>query len=570
MGSRQIRYVLDYFPQPGGHYPGPEEEDMAANNGKHTAKLAEWVSGLKYEDIPWRIVEESKLQIMSTIASMFAGYSTTSGRKLIKTNNRWAESGDCTFIPGGGKAGLRESLFCNSALTMLLDYDDYLIAGHTGHSSVITPFALAEKENVSGKQLLLSQTIANEMGARIGASVMLGPHNGQMWSFIHSACSAVVTSKILGLNEEQIAGALGSALSMPPQPCIPGFFAGASKLLTAAAPIQAGLSAALFASEGLYGPANILEAQDGFCETFSFVPMYQMFERLSECWLSDTLSYKIYPGCAYVSPVIDCVSEIVRGKDVDPEDIFKIDVHASALTVKMDEMSRFYINHGNTNPVTLNFYTPYNVAACILDGEVGPAQFEPGRISDPAVWKLAKKVRVHHDVTYTAAFLDAVTDLVDLKYVMGKMSFGSLRSLLAKIGPSSPLVWLTHGQDVSTIFNEGRKALEKFVSISGKDSKPALAPSAENFKMAVGSRVAIEMKKANKIYEYDQDIPYGAAGRPFEERKLDVLQKFQREAITVIGEDSAKAAIDLISRLEELDNGGVKRLIELCCVRTTT
>ncbi|MFC1474477.1 MmgE/PrpD family protein [bacterium] len=540
---------------------------MPGAKRKYTAELADWAATVKYEEIPERVVDEAKMQMLSMLGSMFASYSTTAGRSLVNAVGRWSDGGSCTLIPEGKKLGLNDALAGNSSLSMLLDYDDYLMAGHTGHSAVLTPLALAELEPISGRELILAQVIANEIEARIGGSVMVGPLNGQMWAFIHAAGAACAAGRIMGLDPKQMNDALGIAMSQPAYPIDAGFLGGDSKLLTAAAPMQSGILAARFAAEGLEGPRDILEADGGFCETFSFVPLYPMLTRLSECWLSDTLCYKIYPGCAYIDSSMDAVFEILAEKEIDPQNIFKIDVHANIATVKMNDMSRPMIRHEHTHPVTLNFYLPYNIAVGILDGELSPAQFERGRIADPAVWKLARKVRLHHDVAHTGYLIDAVTDLIDLRYVLGELSMSSLRNLATRLGPASPLLWLTSGREISHLLSEGRRALEKFTGISDKRREASLAPSASGFGMAFGARVAIQMKAQNRIYEFEQRIPYGAAGRPLDEKRGDVLRKFKKESDIVIGPEAADAAVDAIFRLDQLDNTGVRNLIETCCVK---
>jgi 2-methylcitrate dehydratase PrpD len=541
---------------------------MAENNRHYTREIAEWASQLRFEDIPARIVEEAKLQLTSVLASILATSRTGAGRRIAAASLRWAEPGPCSLIPGGERIEMKDAMAANAALSMALDFDDYLFSGHTGHSAVLVPLMLAERESMDGRRFIESQTIANEIEGRIGASVMVGPLNGQMWAFIHAAGAALAAGRAFGLDAAGMASALGMSLAQPSRPLNAGFMGGDSKLLTASANIYTGLLAAQFAAGGLKGPDNILEAADGFCETFSYVPIYPMLTRLGECWLSDTLSNKLYPGCAYIDATMDGVFEICREKEIDPDEIFKIDVYGSIFTVKMDELSRPLVREANTHPVTLNFYTPYNVAVGILDGELGPAQFEPARIADPKVWELARRVRVHHDISLTGKMLDSITNIIDIRYLLRELRFGSLRMLVKNVGPSSPLLWLAGSRDILSIVDEGRRALGKVFGDEPKERpERSLAKSAEGFRFSLGARVEFEMKSDKTAYEFEQEVPFGAAGWPLDERRNDVAGKFEKQALPVLGPDKTRAALDKISRLETLSSSELRSLISDCCVK---
>lgn len=531
---------------------------------KYTRETAEWVSSLEFDSIPGRITEKAKLQTLSVLASIFAAYSTTSGKKVAAAFGKWNEGGAAPVIPTGTKATVRDSLSCAAAMSVMLDYDDYLMSGHTGHSAALAPLLLAHGQDITGRELLTMQTAANEVEARVGSSVMLGPLNGQMWSYIHAAGAACVAGRMMGLDGKSIARAMGIALSQPPQPLEPAFFGGYSKLMVAAAPMNTGIMAAQLASEGLHAPEDILEAGGGFCETCSFVPLLNVFSRYSDLWLSDTLSYKQYPGCAYMSPVMDNIFDILDADKIDPGDIYKIDIQASVLTTKMDELSLGFMRHAHTEPVALNFFTPYNVAVAILDGELGPAQFEPSRIEDGRIWDIVKRVTVKHDMEITGGFFDSVTSLFNLKYLVSEMGLGSLRKILAKVGPASPLLWITKGHEITRLFDHGRRAFERFTGV-GETAAGSLADTAEDFRMSVGARTSIELKSSRKVLESECGVPLGAAGRPAPETRELVISKFRREAAHSLDPGTVDRLLDMVLRLEELDAAEVKEVSNLCC-----
>ena len=190
-----------------------------------TERIAEWVAQARYEDLPRRVTEEAKNQILSVIASVHAGHFSDAGRVVSRTVKEWNAGKEATMMPSGERSSLHNAIFANAALSMALDYDDYLFAGHTGHSAVLITLALAEKYGVSGKDFLLAQTLANEIEGRVGASVLVGPLNGQLWTFIHLIGGAIITAKLLDLDQQQIQSAIGISLLQPNYPLWAGFFA---------------------------------------------------------------------------------------------------------------------------------------------------------------------------------------------------------------------------------------------------------------------------------------------------------------------------------------------------------
>src|SRR6266566_4810844 len=93
--------------------------------------------------------------------------------------------------PADKRVGVDDALYALTALSMALDFDDYVSFGHTGHSGVLVPLLLAADTGASGPDQLLGQVVANEVEARLGGACLIGPQNGQLWSFIHAAGGAV-------------------------------------------------------------------------------------------------------------------------------------------------------------------------------------------------------------------------------------------------------------------------------------------------------------------------------------------------------------------------------------------
>jgi len=152
----------------------------------------------------------------------------------------------------------------------------------------------------------------------------------------------------------------------------------------------------------------------------------------------------------------------------------------------------------------------------LLDRELTPRQFTRERITDPAVWALAAKVSVSYD--------DLMAD---------RMREASL----VRLEPSGDRV---------------RAALDLEDADLSK------------FRMSFGARVRIEMAGGNHV-EAEQEIPLGGAGRPLEEKRGAVEEKFRREVGRTVGAERAGAALDRIRHLETLTPDEVRELVHLVC-----
>ena len=481
-----------------------------------TARIAEWVAQTQFEDLPRRITEEAKNQILSVIAAVHAGHFSDSGRTVSRTVKEWGGGKEATMIPSGERTSLYNAIFANAALSMALDFDDYLFAGHTGHSAVLVTLALAEKMGISGKDFLLAQTLANEVEGRVGASVLIGPLNGQLWTFIHSIGGAVIAAKLMELDADQIQSAIGIALLQPTRPLSPGFFGSDAKTLMASMAAPVGVEAAQLAANGLRGAGDILDGPQGFTSVFAHQPLMGAYAGFGKVWLTDTLCYKIYPGCAYIDTAIDCVLAMARQHSIDAKKVKAVHVAAGPLTVGMEALSAPYVRGPETLPTTLSFTVGYNVAAALMDRELTARQFTRDRVRDPAVWALAGRVHLTSD--------DAIAQRT------------RERSL------------------VKTVIDDRGEHVDLDLATLDLAS----------FRMSFGARVRIEMEDG-RSFELEQEVPLGGAGRPFEERRKCVEDKFRRETRYTLRKEKMERAIDMVLHLEQASSANLRELVRLCC-----
>jgi 2-methylcitrate dehydratase PrpD len=340
-------------------------------------EAADWASGLTTEAIPPRVVERARLQAENMAAARAAG----------------AEEAE--LVAPAAPEGTIGEIYRNAAASIAHDWDDYLFMGHTGHSSVWAARAFESDAD----RALIAQIAANEVAGRLGAALLLGPHNGQFWSTIHCAGAAVAAGLGLQLGAEALAHAIAIALYQPPYGLWPGFMGPSSKLLTAAEPATAGARAALLASAGMVGALDIVENPRGLLTHLAFAPRPAMLGGLGRVWLTDTLAYKARPGCAYLQAAADAA----LAAEVKAPEVQSIEVEAGYLTCAMERLGA-----GEAlTPVRVNFSTALSVAICVLAGRLTHEELRREWLADREreLREIAARVSVRHAWELTARTL---------------------------------------------------------------------------------------------------------------------------------------------------------------------
>lgn len=520
-----------------------------------TGEIARWLTELKREDIPDRVIAKAKLQLLNVLASLHAGYHTEEGQTVLRSLE--GGSGPVRAIPSGRAMHHLDALCADACLSMVLDYDDYLFLGHTGHSAVNVPLALGELLSSTASEILVAQVIANEVAGRMGAAVALGPRNGQMWSYIHHAGAACAAARLLRLS------------------------AGQAKTVTAAWPVLSGVRSAFLAREGLRGEPGIIEGPQGFLEEFAFAGAPFMFTGWGRAWVTDNLACKPYPGCAYIDTAVDALRELLaryaqeRGEPLTPEKVERVEVQASVLTARMNELSLAFEASDPLAPININFSIPKSLALTIMDGNLSGSSLAGERLRKQGgrILELARRVTLSHDWGLTGEVVRSLDDALRFADVLDQFTLRQLMRTALSLrehfagGGFSPkdlrerrkaLPVGLRGDLLKVI---GRKALHPlhrerpggYSYDLGEVNMDALRLP---FPAVVTLRTADGFTATSRV-----DIPLGSPGR--EGMAEVVREKFAREASRSLPPEKVELTIDLV---EDFEAAGLARLLDACCI----
>ncbi|MFH1150438.1 MAG: MmgE/PrpD family protein [Actinomycetota bacterium] len=524
--------------------------------------IARWTSGLRLEDVPERVREVARNQVLSVMGAVHASAGCAGGKAVIETVGGLAEQGPCSKFPGGERTSLSSALLQNCSLSMALDYDDYEFLGHSGHSAVCVSLAVGQLRGADTAEVLAAQVAANEVAGRLGASVVLGPHNGQMWAHIHLLGAAAGAARVLGLDEEATADALGIAMAEPVYALFPGFMGPQSKLLTATTPALTGTNAALLAEKGMTGSRSILEDPQGFWTHFAFVPLPFMMGGLGRSWVTDTIAFKPYPGCAYIDTSMDALFEIMgdfsedHGRALEPGEVREVRVKASLLTCAMDAISREYLDREHLSPTNINFSLSISIAIGLLAGRLTGAELTEEYLTKNRedILALAARVKLEHSGPLTVEFIRCMDEEADMASMLGSVDVRALMRSRQRMR--------RHLSHVGTL--GGREALDAWRSLDSRDRAflKGLALRAirergceydlgearfDRLRMPFGARMEVLLSDG-KVLGAERSIPRGAPGDP---GRFEVCsEKFVREAGGLLGKKKAAKAVKVVRGME--------------------
>ncbi|MCC6898494.1 MAG: MmgE/PrpD family protein [Polyangiaceae bacterium] len=246
-----------------------------------------------------------------------------------------------------------------------------------------------------------------------------------------------------------------------------------------------------------------------------------MLSGLGEAWVSDTLAFKRYPGCAYIDTTLDALFAVLaeyreaNGRALRPEDVKHIVVEASLLSVEMDNLSSEHVRPGEPlSPVNVNFSIPFNVGIAVAAGAHDGAALSQEALdaNDAAIRDVAQRTELRHDWGMSLAVVRAFDGALGGGGTLGQIRPAQLVSVLAGyqkqlggkkrtgVRPSALLgEWSTLGRMLGAA---GRRA--------GARSGPR---DFTRFRMVFPAQVRLETRDG-KRHQARQDIPVGAPGQP--------------------------------------------------------
>lgn len=393
----------------------------------HVESLALWSSGLTFESIPKSVDVRCRMQMLHILTQI----QSSPGNKLLRSTG--PKRGAAPLV-GGGTTSPAHAARVHAARASVPDKLDFLLGGATGVGSVTAALACAKGATLD--TLIEAIAAGNEVGGRIGAAMVLGPHHGLGNGWVYASSAAVAAAKMMGLNAEKTANALAIAL-VGAGPIPRAVLASAGRPLAIGMAVSRGVESAQLAQKGVVGATDVLEQAGGLMEAGCWVPLSHAFTGMGAAWLTDTVSFPRWPGPVAWHAVLDGVQEVLArhlkaaDKRIRADQVLQITVRVPAPAVALDQ---WIVRHGLPDRLGLGHSIRHAIGSLVVHHELSVPGVEP----DPRCGLVAGRVRIEHDVSLT---MDLMTHSLDtILPLVGGLTERELRSLFNRMsGPDS--IW---------------------------------------------------------------------------------------------------------------------------------
>ena len=207
--------------------------------------------------------------------------------------NMLAPAQQATIAGRAERVDMANAALINGISSHTFDFDDTHLKTiiHPAGPVASAVMALAETQNSSGRQVLDALVLGIDVACRMG-NLVYPQHYDRGWHITGSTGTlgaAAACSRLLGLNAQQTAMALGIAASQPVG--LREQFGTMTKPFHPGGAARAGLMSALMAKHGFTSSARALEAPRGWAQVLS--TKYDWLNGAYDCCINHTVEYVI-------------------------------------------------------------------------------------------------------------------------------------------------------------------------------------------------------------------------------------------------------------------------------------
>jgi 2-methylcitrate dehydratase PrpD len=362
--------------------PQPRTRQVQQDGGRTvrppslSRQFAQWVVGLRYEDLPPAVIDRAKGLTVQALASVLLGSRLPGGQeavKIIKEDETGVRNG-ATVMVDGAKVTRGGAAFANSEMALAGGkWDTFRMLTHPGTSIIPAAFVAAETEGVSGRDFIAGLAAGYEVMERMAAdfipTVMArGFHAGPVFGIFGAAVAA---AKIMRFTGDQVNDTIGLCVNL----------AGGnleSRGLREGAAVRNAMLAVALAKQGHRGGETSLEGNAGFYHayagnnkghlTYSFAgdthtSLDKITANLGKEWMLLETLYRIYSIPGYNIAHIDVTARLCEEHNIRYEDVDRVEAVVNWLETQYPSPA-FPSRREDTGAAELGstrYYTAYGV-----------------------------------------------------------------------------------------------------------------------------------------------------------------------------------------------------------------
>jgi 2-methylcitrate dehydratase PrpD len=372
-------------------------DQMITGDRMVTRELAEWVAGVRYEDLPDDVVAEAAMAFTDFLGEcLFVGGTLPWGQAIAEFSA--AEGGgvaEATIIALGARVSAAKAAFANGTMALGFEYADYGAGSRPYPFAVTAPFALAERFHKSGKELIRSIVIGYEVMWRMfRAFITPGGPPGSMYvpSLFGTVAASAACARLLELDVQNTNYALGLGCAFAGG-TFQGHEEGAwQRSLNGGMAGERAVTAALMAQRGFKATELGLEGVQGFAKMYygGHLDVGGLLDGLGEDWIILKRWVKRYPMNTTLHAPVEALLKIMRDHDLKHTDIAEI-------VAGWQKVEPFLAKHKVRTVVAAQASLPFALAVAAVRGKVTVDEFTEETVNDPVIQGLIPKLRVEQD-----------------------------------------------------------------------------------------------------------------------------------------------------------------------------
>jgi 2-methylcitrate dehydratase PrpD len=382
--------------------PAPGPAPASAPDGP-TGRLATWIHGLGWADIPDHVTDRAAHLILDGLGCALVGAQLPWSRVATDAVLSIEGPGDTVVIGTGRTSTPAGAALLNSSFIQGFELDDFHPLAPLHSSSLLIPALLSTaahlKKPVTGREFLLASIAGFEIGPRVGHALggteMLsrGWHSGPVFG---NAAAAAAAAKLRGLDPARTEDALGFAATQSAG-LMAAQYEAMGKRMQHGFAARNGFYAAALAQAGYTGIDQVFERPYG-----GFLAVYgeghetnpeAIAKGLGENWETTMIMVKSWAVMGGLHGAVQAARALRTRAGDRLGEIDRISIRVGDVIY----------HHGWWEPrrpleaIGGQMNIGYATAVTLLDGTAMPAQFTAARLDADDVWHLLDRTEVTLD-----------------------------------------------------------------------------------------------------------------------------------------------------------------------------
>ncbi len=377
-----------------------------------TGEIVDYVLSAKASDLPDDVREEGLRSFFNIFGCTIGGARHPAVETTWAALKPFAGASQVTLIGRGERTDALTGALLNTLASSIATNDDTHAEAivHPSGPVMAAVLAVAERQTVTGADLLTAFTLGVEVVCRLSKAVSVAPAKGNIsWSQTGICCgvgAALAASRLLGLDGNATRQAVGHAASQAS-----GLRAAHGTMCTAMMPAvagQTGLRAAYFAKAGVTSTPVAIEHRYGFVNCFAETgDIDALTGRLGRHFEILGNTYKPFPCGIVINPLIDATLQVRAEHKIDPAQVERISMRANPGALALCD--RRHPKDEFEGQVSLYQW----VAAAMLRGKAGIAEGSEAAIKDAAIAAYRERIFAVADASVPIDGVDMTITLKD-------------------------------------------------------------------------------------------------------------------------------------------------------------